>query len=1284
MGYGDPHHAAFYPNCQGIFGMRDPHINGDTNLSVIRYEVYGWYSDKDKDILHKFIQTHNEREDWLNALEQELEWTTSHEGQLPDRIICHSKISFTQSEAPSIPSTLRDERPTEVAIGNTATEALSAFLAHRGDMDRPAAQIENQLESLHLQSYLNEKQTDLGAVFEEARHTNAFKPISGGRIWTFKPEGNPQTEQSEGQDQHRRSLEGRLFLPPGMEEQLHQANILQHTFNQANEAIRDLQRQVVIDWQKYMRSTYHSIHHKPGTYPPIDDARRHVEKMMVLLAYKKAFAGTIQFDEDNKVWTANSEEPPPLPGRTDLEDLLPGLSAEFLAWYQATTAEQPAPALAEQMSTRLNAIADGLHNYNRIIETLRQFQQRLKDSPPGSFAQLGRITAAVEQEIQEYTTATNARLPASNLRAQITGKSDPKAAVDSLTKYLQPLAALPKIQLIATAAPRYWQAKAPVVLLSGPALQPTDRYGKDGVDPANPTVSDLLICQPVTGVRAADTVVNIVNDTVIQQNTVAHQTDGAPWHPLFFEWEVRIDPLRNLSNRRPETLQYHEDFITSNYTLKEKKSEFLKSESFDTAPGASYFSGRATLLPFAQELLEKEIENYLIKEAKAYVQWKSQQPTENPDDPPLSEKEIALLNYTIGDQLESRPTEAAVQQLDDQTEDIADTEWADTVVSEKQYRHEWLQYFMENTSLIKDFYHDNLQIRLGEIGLDQVEAAQFSLLETLLAVRDNLNKGLHMQTQMLSGFNEALLGLKKTVRLEIAEPNGFEEYAAFSKRVAAAVGRMPGLTAGLKQDFHPIRNGKLHLIRLKVVDTFGQTHSVVDRTRSRLGIRITTPERLSIPDDDEAILLPPRITQPARLHFRWLAANDHALESNSHPDTSPICGWIMVNKMDVSLMVYDADGYLLGAVEKTGRWRVAPGNNWPITNMDVIPNAALRKLVKWISARAAEIIDPESGTTFMAHYLDDLEVIMNDIAPDHTTDRQAKALLMGRPIALVQASVDIHLKGLPAVNQDMGLFSAIVKGAIHQVDAFTDVNIPIRIGERKQLNDGLVGYWLDSDNGYTEGQMRAPFNAEQHDVQSKEEMDALTFYQSIAAPAQRLAILMDPRGLLHCTTGMLPTKALSIPTAHFMAALERIQLTFLVAPLLSEPGKINIPLPQETGYSWAWLQREEGQWSELSNKPMLRKADLLRAYENGTAIWDLLLENGWIEYVDGHPQLAYIRKANERSTPTLLQDEKQQEDLEKVLTLLARYITPPKAQAGFSTPMQIREGWLVLRPENNL
>jgi hypothetical protein len=220
--------------------------------------------------------------------------------------------------------------------------------------------------------------------------------------------------------------------------------------------------------------------------------------------------------------------------------------------------------------------------------------------------------------------------------------------------------------------------------------------------------------------------------------------------------------------------------------------------------------------------------------------------------------------------------------------------------------------------------------------------------------------------------------------------------------------------------------------------------------------------------------------------------------------------------------------------------------------MDVIPNAALRKLVKWISERAGEVIDPEHSTTFMEHYLDDLEVIMNDIAPDTTTDRQAKALLMGRPIALVQASVDIHLKGLPAANQDMGLFRAIVKGAIHQVDAFTDVNIPIRIGERKQLNDGLVGYWLDSDEGYTEGQMRAPFHAEQHDLQSKEEMDALTFYQSISAPMQRLAILMDPPGLVHCTTGILPTKALGIPTAHFMRALERIELTFLVAPLLSE------------------------------------------------------------------------------------------------------------------------------------
>jgi hypothetical protein len=46
--------------------------------------------------------------------------------------------------------------------------------------------------------------------------------------------------------------------------------------------------------------------------------------------------------------------------------------------------------------------------------------------------------------------------------------------------------------------------------------------------------------------------------------------------------------------------------------------------------------------------------------------------------------------------------------------------------------------------------------------------------------------------------------------------------------------------------------------------------------------------------------------------------------------------------------------------------------------------------------------------------------------------------------------------------------------------------------------------------------------------------------------------------------------------------LRTIEVTFLSAPVLTGAGQINLPLPEEPGFNWSWLQRENGSWSEVS------------------------------------------------------------------------------------------------------
>ena len=56
------------------------------------------------------------------------------------------------------------------------------------------------------------------------------------------------------------------------------------------------------------------------------------------------------------------------------------------------------------------------------------------------------------------------------------------------------------------------------------------------------------------------------------------------------------------------------------------------------------------------------------------------------------------------------------------------------------------------------------------------------------------------------------------------------------------------------------------------------------------------------------------------------------------------------------------------------------------------------------------------------------------------------------------------------------------------------------------------------------------------------------------------SMLMDVQGVIHATTGILPAKALSIPPEQYAEALEKIAVTFLVAPFMSEKDKVKLGL----------------------------------------------------------------------------------------------------------------------------
>lgn len=339
--------------------------------------------------------------------------------------------------------------------------------------------------------------------------------------------------------------------------------------------------------------------------------------------------------------------------------------------------------------------------------------------------------------------------------------------------------------------------------------------------------------------------------------------------------------------------------------------------------------------------------------------------------------------------------------------------------------------------------------------------------DALRKVSEKLNaSGFHAMAQTLNGFNEVLLMSKQTLQLPIADPLGFDDARPFTEAVRKAVGNQSRSAPQPLNDFNPIRAGVLKILDLRLVDTFGRTQTLAIKDE-----RVIATEALSAPGAPHLISLPPRLVQPTRLNFRWLSADRGDVttadepEMNAHPATTPVCGWLIPNNLDNSLMVYDNAGQPLGSINSQCEWESAPGVSQ--IKVEQIGNPHLKTLVDHL------IRQNKQGQGYFDHVLTALEGALENIAPESFAQHEALALLMGRPIAVVRATLDLELRGRPAINQDWNVFrldlerdlqmeaGADARPALRHTDEFTKVRFPIRLGDERQLNDGLIGYWKE-------------------------------------------------------------------------------------------------------------------------------------------------------------------------------------------------------------------------------
>ena len=77
-------------------------------------------------------------------------------------------------------------------------------------------------------------------------------------------------------------------------------------------------------------------------------------------------------------------------------------------------------------------------------------------------------------------------------------------------------------------------------------------------------------------------------------------------------------------------------------------------------------------------------------------------------------------------------------------------------------------------------------------------------------------------------------------------------------------------------------------------------------------------------------------------------------------------------------------------------------------------------------------------------------------------------------------------------------------------------------------------------------------------------------------PAQTIfvTLIVDPRGGIHASSGILPRKRISLLRDHLSGALEKMAPTFSIGPVLVDPTTIRMPIPTELQGDWKWTRRD--------------------------------------------------------------------------------------------------------------
>jgi hypothetical protein len=491
----------------------------------------------------------------------------------------------------------------------------------------------------------------------------------------------------------------------------------------------------------------------------------------------------------------------------------------------------------------------------------------------------------------------------------------------------------------------------------------------------------------------------------------------------------------------------------------------------------------------------------------------------------------------------------------------------------------------QSSLLLKDKIQDYLKNH-PEINTPDLD----SLIETI--------SGTDVISQSLSGLTNQLVTLlsQEAFPPPLADMNvSCPQKGATPPTATALIGEqyhnMPLLqgTATDTNSFYPVRGGFIQFQHLQIVDSYGQTFSVSTPNTPQGFIPLIgqglLPNNAPQGFPGGMVQLPPRIIQSSRLNIRILANDKSGGDIITSPNKNPVCGWLLPNHLDGGIAVYDEAGIALGEMlplSSKYNWRPRPGLTGidPLTKKpEDIKQPVLRRVVRTFASQSNSVFSK------VMKVIDETLWMVDPLGGRRD---QMLSVLIGRPLAVVQAELNLELLGNPKYNQLWNYMA--IKGTDGSLTwhkekgEICDVPFKVRLGSLDLRHDGLIGYFIESgadiySTFYTvhDGNKAAPkSNSFIKQVFKPDGKGGGVYNGDISllynGQPVRITMLIDPRGELHAYTGILPVTSAALPANLIEDFIRELKVTFQTGPIIADPGTLRMPQPAEDNGVWSWIQ----------------------------------------------------------------------------------------------------------------